>query len=417
MAKIYHANLYGLEQEKSKFLLNDDISKTQWSLITPQKPFYLLIPQKFGLADEYEAGWKVTDIFPVNGVGMTTARDHVVIDFEEKPILKRAQIFRDSKSSNEELCCQLEIPMKKGWNISKARKLIQAETDLQQYIKPVLYRPFDQRLIFYHDSLVWRTVKQVMRHMMLGDNFSLLWTRPLSPSYKFSVLTSSSILDQCVIGNKSAGAGASYLAPLYLYPSSNNSQISVSQEQRRPNFSQDFLNDVTSKLGYTPTPEAIFYYIYAIFHSPTYRTRYAEFLKIDFPRVPLTSNDELFRQLAAYGEDLVALHLMKSPKLDNPITHFVERGGSQVVDTGHPKYQQGDVVINRRGDHFTGVPESVWNFHVGGYQVCQKWLKDRKGRTLSDEDILHHQRIVVALKETIELMAKIDTAIPGFPIQ
>lgn len=151
-----------------------------------------------------------------------------------------------------------------------------------------------------------------------------------------SLYTSSSILDQCVIGNKSAGT--SYLAPLYLYPSSNNSQISVLQEQRRPNFSQNFLNDITSKLGYTPTPEAIFYYIYAIFHSPTYRTRYAEFLKIDFPRVPFTSSDELFRQLAAYGEELVALHLMKSPKLDKTITQYCDRGGNQVVDAGHPKF-------------------------------------------------------------------------------
>ena len=108
---------------------------------------------------------------------------------------------------------------------------------------------------------------------------------------------------------------------------------------------------------------------------------------------------------------------MKSPKLDNTITQFCDRGGDQAVDAGHPKYQQGDVIINKKGDRFTEVPENVWNFYVGGYQVCQKWLKDRKGRTLSNEDIQHYQRVVVALKETIELMAKIDAAIPGFPIQ
>lgn len=108
---------------------------------------------------------------------------------------------------------------------------------------------------------------------------------------------------------------------------------------------------------------------------------------------------------------------MKSTKLDNTITQYEDHGGDRVVDAGHPKHHQGDVIINKKGDRFSGVPENVWNFYVGGYQVCQKWLKDRKGRTLSVEDILHYRRIVVALQETIELMAKIDAAIPGFPIQ
>jgi predicted helicase len=151
-------------------------------------------------------------------------------------------------------------------------------------------------------------------------------------------------------------------------------------------------------------------------HSPTYRTRYAEFLKIDFPRVPLTSNNELFHQLANYGEELVSLHLMKSPKLDKFITKFVENDGNNLVDAGYPKYNQDALIINKKGDKFTGVPEEVWNFYVGGYQVCQKWLKDRKGRTLTSDDIEHYQRIVVALKETIELMVNIDAVIPAWPI-
>ncbi len=178
-----------------------------------------------------------------------------------------------------------------------------------------------------------------------------------------------------------------------------------------------FLNDVKSKFSYLPNPETISYYIYAILHSPAYRDRYAQFLKTHFPRIPLTSNDKLFRKLADYGEQLVQLHLMTSPKLDNLITKFVEGTGERLVAPAHPKYQDDAVHINKKGDKFTGVPESVWNFYVGGYQVCHKWLKDRKGRTLSDEDILHYQKIVVALAETIELMAKIDEAISGFPIQ
>ena len=168
----------------------------------------------------------------------------------------------------------------------------------------------------------------------------------------------------------------------------------------------------------TPTPEAIFHYIYAIFHSPTYRTRYAEFLKIDFPRVPLTRDNTLFAQLATLGEQLVQLHLMQSPKLTQKKAQpkFIDNGGNSMVDPGQPKFINGNVIINKKGDAFTNVPETVWNFHIGGYQVCHKWLKDRKGRQLSPEDIQHYQQIVVALGQTIQVMAAIDQAIPAWPI-
>jgi predicted helicase len=151
--------------------------------------------------------------------------------------------------------------------------------------------------------------------------------------------------------------------------------------------------------------------------SPSYRSRYSEFLKIDFPRVPLTSDPELFQQLAIYGEELVALHLMKSPKLDHHLTQIIDKGGEFIVDAGHPKYTDGEVIINKKGDRFTGVPKSVWEFYVGGYQVCHKWLKDRKGRKLSPEDLNHYQKIIVALSETMQIMKAIDAAIPSFPIE
>jgi predicted helicase len=210
-----------------------------------------------------------------------------------------------------------------------------------------------------------------------------------------------------------------YYFPLYVSLQTNSSIKFGSDIGKLSNLTEEFCISLKNKTKCLaiPTPEAIFYYIYGIFHSPTYRTRYAEFLKIDFPRVPLTSDDRLFRQLADYGEQLVGLHLMTSPMLDNLITKFKEAGGERTVAPGHPKYSDGKVNINKQGDGFVGVPEEVWNFYVGGYQVCQKWLKDRKGRVLSDEDILHYQKIVVALQETIKLMQLIDEAIPSWPIE
>jgi hypothetical protein len=164
------------------------------------------------------------------------------------------------------------------------------------------------------------------------------------------------------------------------------------------------------------TPEDIFHYAYAVFHSPGYRSRYAEFLKIDFPRLPLTSSLDLFRVLARLGGELVALHLLESPALENPRTQFV--GPSrEVVKAG---WVDGTVWIDAGGKKsetrpgtsgFRGVTEAVWNFHIGGYQVCEKWLKDRKARKLSKEDIAHYQKVIVALSESIRLMKEIDEAI------
>ena len=202
--------------------------------------------------------------------------------------------------------------------------------------------------------------------------------------------------------------------PLYLYPTTPGEiEMGIT---RKPNIAPEFLTKLEQNLGYIPSPEDIFYYIYAIFHSPTYRSRYVEFLKGDFPRVPITRNVDLFRQLGKLGEQLVNLHLMKSPILNKTSSPFIDNGGGCIVDAGHPKYESCKVVINKQKDGFMDVPEAVWNFHVGGYQVCQKWLKDRKGRALSQDDIEHYQKIVIALGQSIDLMAKIDEVIPSWPL-
>lgn len=265
--------------------------------------------------------------------------------------------------------------------------------------------------MFYSELVMDRIRPDLKQHMFQKQNLSLVCSRQISGSHYNHFFVTKLVPNDCLISNITKESNHNF--PLYFYL---DYSISL-EEQRRPNFSQNFLNTINNKLGYIPTPETIFYYIYAIFHSPTYRSRYAEFLKIDFPRVPLTSNNELFCQLAIYGEQLVSLHLMESPQLDNFITKFVEENGACVVAPGHPKYDKGNVIINKQGDKFTGVPEDIWNFYIGGYQPCQKWLKDRKGRTLTEEDIQHYQRIVVALKETSQIMQQIDEAIPGFPIE
>jgi predicted helicase len=173
--------------------------------------------------------------------------------------------------------------------------------------------------------------------------------------------------------------------------------------------------DLESTFG----PEDVFHYMYAVFHSPTYRERYAEFLKIDFPRLPLTSDLGLFRALAEKGEELVGLHLMESPTLDHPIAKFPVKGSNEVEKVRYAEPAEGrpGLVYINKTQYFEGVEPEVWEFHIGGYRVLEKWLKDRKGRTLSYDDVTHYGKIVVALKETIRLMAEIDGVIPSWPIE
>jgi predicted helicase len=197
--------------------------------------------------------------------------------------------------------------------------------------------------------------------------------------------------------------------------------------KRRLNLNRQFIQEFSDRLGLsfvedgkgdleqTFGPEDVFDYAYAIFHSPTYRKRYAEFLKTDFPRLPLTSYTELFKTLVSKGAELVSLHLMESPKLDSLVTRYPVSGSNTVEKVTY--YENNQRVHINKEQYFEGVPVDAWNFYVGGYQVCQKWLKDRKGRNLSYEDINHYQKIIVALKETIRLMTEIDEVIPGWPLE
>ncbi|MFM7219784.1 MAG: type ISP restriction/modification enzyme, partial [Nodosilinea sp.] len=411
-------------------------------------PFYLLIPQNTDLLGEYEQGWKITDVMPVNSTGVKTHRDHFVIDFDAEILKSRIAEFRDLNIPDEVIAQRYSLSDTRDWKINTRRRSLAANQDWENYLTKCLYRPFDIRDYYHHQDVVELPRHEVMKHIVNHENLGLIFMRQVAiqEGYNHFLVTNSTVDNRAFYSNK----GTMQLAPLYLYPVGEATPLEYRTEitqERRPNFSPQFLKTLTAQLGHLPSPETIFYYIYAVFHSPTYRRRYAEFLKIDFPRVPLTSRVDLFQQLATHGEALVALHLMQSSRLDALITHY-EGNPHPIVDAGHPKFiphplapspkggegeqdslaplshsgrgvggEGGNVILNKKGDGFIGVPEAVWNFYVGGYQVCQKWLKDRKGRTLSPDDLTHYQRIIVALKETIRLMQQIDEAIPGWPLE
>ncbi|MFN5891415.1 MAG: type ISP restriction/modification enzyme, partial [Dolichospermum sp.] len=301
------------------------------------------------------------------------------------------------------------------WSLEKAKLDIQ-ENEIESNVLLYAYRPFDNRWVYYNPKIIERgdSRKELMAHLLKGNNIALLSCRQQVEPGFYHIFCSEILTERCIVSLKSREL--TYVFPLYTYPNTENQQTNLFLE-KTPNLSPKFLEAIKTKLGKIPTPEEIFYYAYAIFHSPTYRTRYAEFLKIDFPRLPLTSNENLFTELAITGEELVNLHLMKSDIFNYLITTYQGIGDNQVTEVTYNSELQ-RVYINKQS-YFTDILPHIWEFKIGGYQVLDKWLKDRKNakRELSIEEINHYQKIVIALTETLQIMEEIDTIIPGFPIE
>lgn len=414
-ANVHHADLWGDRATKYEILNQSCIDDIDWKAIAPQLPFYLFCPQNTDSLAEYNTGWKITEIMPVNSTGVKTHRDHFVFDFDPSELRKRIEKFRDLSITDQEISETYDLEDTRDWKLSQRRRSLKSNSDWESHFAQCLYRPFDWRSYYHHEDVVELPKNEVMHNILQDKNIGLISSRQQSQSGEWGLIwVADGIIECCSISNKTKETN--YLFPLYIYPDTQNDQGSLFVE-KSPNFSPGFLSVVQKKLGYIPTPEAIFYYIYAIFHSPTYRQRYAEFLKIDFPRVPLTSNDQLFKDLGAKGQALVDLHLMKSKKLNKLITKMSGDGDNAVTEVTYKPAEQ-RVYINKTR-YFEGIAPVVWEFKIGGYQVLDKWLKDRKKakRTLSFDDVLHYQKVVVALKETMQLMVEIDQLIPGFPIE
>ncbi|MFM7407426.1 MAG: type ISP restriction/modification enzyme [Cuspidothrix sp.] len=415
LAQVFYYDLWGSRENKYNFLESASLDNVNWIEVTPTAPNYFFAPKNFDLVTEYNQGWNVTDIFPVNSTGVKTHRDHFVIDFDLEALRKRIEDFRNLDITDNDLAHTYDLRDTRDWKINIKRKSLSSNLDWLNYFKTCLYRPFDTRFYYHHQDVVELTRNEIMQNVAKFNNIGLVLCRQQSQSGEWSLVSvSDQIIECCAISNKTRETN--YLFLLYTYPNTENKQTNLFIE-KTPNLYPKFLETIKNKLGKTPTPEEIFYYAYAIFHSPTYRSRYAEFLKIDFPRLPLTSNQNLFNALATKGEALVNLHLMKSDTLNNLITTYQEIGDNQITEVTYNSELQ-RVYINKQ-NYFTDIPQHIWEFKIGGYQVLDKWLKDRKNakRKLSDDEIIHYQKIVIALTETLRIMEEIDQIIPGFPIE
>ena len=403
LGKVFHYDLYGKRELKYDFLFENFLKIVPYTELPNEAPNYFFVSKNFDEKNLYDKGFKVDELFVTNGMGITTAHDEFVIKDDKKQLLEFYKKFQSSQRDVDFLHKEFNVKKKAGWDILQGHSNIQNK-ELLNYITPVSYRPFDKKFIFYEDKLVWRPVRNVMNHL-LSSNFSIsLLKRSRSAEFVLPFITVG-IVDKSLISS----LDNANVFPLYLY------QESFGKKERTPNLNAKIVEEIEKSLGLpfvaekennenTFAPVDILDYIYAVLHSPTYREKYKEFLKIDFPRVPHPKDTTTFWALVKLGGEIRQIHLLESPTVEKYITQYPEDGDNVIIK---PNYQNGKVYINDT-QYFDNVPETAWNFYIGGYQPAQKWLKDRKNRQLEFDDILHYQKIIVALSATDRLMKEID---------
>ena len=463
LTEIYHYDLYGKRKDKFNFLLNNNLSTIPFKKVKSIKPYYFFTQKDFKDKKEYDKGFRISDLMHVYGVGITTAHDDFVVDINKDDLLKRFIKFKSSRPNPDLLYAEFNVVKKGGWDIMDGWNNLQNTDNLSDFITPISYRPFDNRFIFYEDKIVWRCVRKIMRHFMNGPNVGLIFKRGFSEESP-PLFVSNHIID-FRSWSRSGMQGGDYFAPLYLKPDKENGYMEPNMNmaivQKIAKFiglpsidTKQFFSYTISDENNELTPINIFDYIYARLHSPSYREKYKEFLKIDFPRVPYPESAEEFWHYVKIGGKLRKLHLLEGVTPDNQIASF-NVAGSNVIE--YVKYDPppappinvggenplinvggenplinvgGEIpLINVEGDppptfvggaggenkvyindtqYFDNVPKEAWDFYIGGYQPAQKWLKDRKGKALSYDDIVHYQKIIKVLQATYEEMTKID---------
>ena len=430
LAKVYHYDLYGKRDEKYKFLNEKSIKTIEWNELDIREPDFYFIDKDYLLYDIYTKGIFVKNLFSDYSSGIQTEFDNFSIQMNKSDSI---ELINDLK--NLELN---EILIKYKLDSKFSKKVEKAINDIKNFksiITPILYRPFDMKSSIYtgnSNGIMGRPRNGIMKHF-LKRNIGLALTklnRGISSGYYFPINT---ISERHLLDTAGDSIG---IFPLYLYPEVGEQatleQSGIEPKGRTPNLDMKLVSEIKKGIGLefrdvtgddiagsvsrdeSFAPLDILDYIYAVLHSPTYREKYKEFLKIDFPRVPYPKDKKKFWELVDLGSQIRLLHLLETA--DKYITSY-PNDGSNIVERKMTKnsigYEPtgdgvGRVWINDE-QYFDGVPEVAWEFYIGGYQPAQKWLKDRVGRELNFEDINHYQKIIVALTETDRLMKEVDS--------
>ena len=425
LGKIFHCDLFGKRDYKYK-VLNENSIKTLELLELPNvEPNYYFAPKDFKSEQDYKNGFLLTSLMSNLNPGVESGRDDFFIDFN-KPMLEQkiSKVFNDKNS--DELKLRYGI---KDTSSFKFKSNLDSSVYDSSLIEKISYRPFDIRYTYYDRKLQRRASYDTFKHIIKGS-LGLVIKRGFDEVNSAPVYVVNLISDRR--GWTRAGMqGAESIIPIYLYSEG---------AERTPNLNQEIVNEIAKKLGLEFTNEKentepvkyfapidILDYIYAVLHSPTYREKYQEFLKIDFPKIPYPKNKNTFWKLVKLGEKLRQIHLLESPEVENYITQYPHSGDDTITrkitkndweitnkavnkadnQNTKPENKIGRIWINDQ-QCFNNIPQTAWQFYIGGYQPAQKWLKDRKGRKLLFEDILHYQKIIAALNQTHKIMQEID---------
>ncbi len=407
LASVYHQNVYGTREDKYACLNEATLSSVQWTKLNPTEPYYFFVPKDFSVQNEYESGFKVDELMMANVSGFQTKRDSLTIHHTEDEIEHVLQDFENLEPT--ELKQKYNVNDSRDWTVASAKEDV---CNHRGNVIPVLYRLFDTRYSYFSNKtkgFMAYPRYDIMKNFF-KPNVGLCLVR-INRDFASTFFVTKLVTDQTLLSPKDND----YVFPLYIY------QDNMGQEERIVNFNNELYGKIAQGLNYLPCyddnvlvdptseyngvlyPQDLFDYIYAVLHSPSYRERYKEFLKIDFPRVPYPTNAEEYHRLSALGAELRRLHLME--ELPNSTGVSFPQAGTLQVDC--LRWEQNRVYINGE-QYFEGVPESAWNFYIGGYQPAQKWLKDRKGMTLDFEDVRHYQRIIYVLLQTERIMQEID---------
>jgi len=421
--EVFHYDLQGKRECKYETLNKNSLKTFGWNKPAYKEPYFFFVPKDFVSNDEYKNGFKTDALFQKYVSGFQTKRDKISIHFSEEELMKIKDIFLHFSVS--EIRSILSLPEDgRDWTIEWAKNDLNRN---KHRIVKILYRPFDERFTFCtgkSKGFIAYPRGEMFTHLNNKDNFSILMCRQQSSSDFRHIFITRLVSDMCNISSQTKETG--YIFPLYLYPETNGQQNIAGRQKRTPNLNMELVAKIAEKIRLHFTPEKedsksafapidILDYIYAVLHSPSYRETYREFLKIDFPRVPYPGDAKTFWKLVKFGEKFRTIHLLENPKAEQYITTYPQDGDNVITrkiakkdfEITDKKFKTGRVWINEI-QYFDNVPETAWEFYIGGYQPAQKWLRDRQGRELKISDILHYQKMIAALMETDNIMKKID---------
>ena len=435
-ARIHHAQLWGGREHKYEWLEANSIASTPWQTIQPPLPQLLMTPRDESSAEEYGRGWSVTDIYGLSGTGVITKCDQLNISFSSGECMEKVKWFANATEADARSRLRLPKEGVRDWTFAGAVTDLKVSGLSQSLVKPILYRPFDTRFTYYtaksRGVMGW-PVEKLFRHFDGHENLALVTSR-LTKGEQFAHVQITDKLTEviCMSGQTSNNG---FIFPLWVLPITQSKSTNA-KTARSSNISISFVNALESQIALAPTqpsssaitaPHDVLAYLYAVLHAPSYRSRYAEFLRSDFPRIPIALDAaapagstfaDVWTKLLPLGQKMIDLHLLRN--VPSELRASFNVSGSSEVEK--PRYEPpntpmnpgklGRVYINA-SQCFEGVTPETWAFKVGGYQVCEKWLKDRKGRTLTSDDVDHYRNVVAALTRTQTLMQEIDAVVNG----